>query len=213
MKKRNLKRLIAYLMAAVIIASVVFGSISVSAANTYEENKQTVYSFLTKNMGFSVAAACGTMANIEKESRFSPTALNSSSGAYGICQWLGVRKTRLQNYCSQNGYDYTSMDGQLNYLRYEVETYFPNTRKQMLSYSDTADDAYDAGFFWCKYFEIPGSDSYAITRGNLAKGTFWQQYGASVSGLKQWVVDGESNMCWLENGRVDTSKHGLVLGE
>lgn len=43
------------------------------------------------------------MGNMFQESGCHPTALNSSSGAYGICQWLGGRKTGLENLAKEKG--------------------------------------------------------------------------------------------------------------
>ena len=64
------------------------------------------------------------LANIKAESSFRPTAYNSNGGSYGICQWTGGRKTRLQNYCEDNGLDYTTLYGQLCFLEYELRNYY-----------------------------------------------------------------------------------------
>lgn len=65
-------------------------------------------------MKLSPAAACGVLANIKCESGFKPTTHNTSDpygGSYGICQWLAGRRTNLQNYCAEKGYDYTTLEG------------------------------------------------------------------------------------------------------
>lgn len=41
--------------------------------------------------------AAGIMGNMQQESGFSPTAENKKSGAYGIIQWLGSRRTALED--------------------------------------------------------------------------------------------------------------------
>ena len=91
------------------------------AAGSFEElvesgkysNEELTFLYLTREAGLNAAAACGVMANIKAESSFRPTAYNSNGGSYGICQWTGGRKTRLQNYCEDNGLDYTTIYGQL----------------------------------------------------------------------------------------------------
>lgn len=64
------------------------------------------------------------LANIESESSFNPTiSVIDTNGkiSYGICQWNASRFDDLRNYCNSNGYDYTSIDGQLKFLKYELE--------------------------------------------------------------------------------------------
>ncbi len=54
----------------------------------------TAYSFL-KEKGFDDREASAIIGNLKQESQLNPKALNESSGAYGIAQWLGARKERL----------------------------------------------------------------------------------------------------------------------
>ena len=128
-------------------------------------------------MGLNSAAACGILSNIYYESSFRPTALNSSGGSYGICQWTGSRKTRLQNYCKNNGYDYTTLTGQLYYLKYELENHYTATLRYMRGVSNSASGAYDAGYYWCYHFEVPANRaSVSVKRGNRARDTYWSKY-------------------------------------
>lgn len=86
--------------------------------NTVQER---VYNFL-RAQGFSAAAACGVMGNIEQESGFNATIQEYGSGVgYGLCQWSYARRTNLINWCQRNGQDYTTVEGQLNYLMYELK--------------------------------------------------------------------------------------------
>ena len=80
-------------------------------------NEELTFLYLTREAGLNTAAACGLLANIKAESSFRPTAYNPNGGSYGICQWTGGRKTRLQNYCEDNGLDYTTLHGQLQFTR------------------------------------------------------------------------------------------------
>ena len=142
-----------------------------------KSNEEKIYLFLTQEVGFNSAAACGVLSNIYSESGFRPTALNSSGGSYGICQWTGSRKTRLQNYCNEHGYDYTTLEGQLYFLKYELEQHYTSTQKYLKGVENTADGAYDAGYYWCYYFEVPANRaSVSVKRGNTARNTYWSKY-------------------------------------
>ena len=142
-------------------------------------NEEIVYRFLTKVMGYNTAAACGVMANIRYESGYRPTAGGDKGTSYGIVQWHAGRKTRLIDWCGSNGYDYTSLEGQLYYLQYELKTRYPAVHKRLLAVSNTEQGAYDAGYDFCYNFEAPSNRaSRSVTRGNFARDTLWARYKA-----------------------------------
>ena len=85
------------------------------------ENQRMVYNALIE-AGATKAGACGAMGNIMQESRFNPNALNPSSGAYGIVQWTNTRRDKLRLWCSVNNYPYNSIEGQLGFFLYEIQT-------------------------------------------------------------------------------------------
>lgn len=137
-------------------------------------NEQLIFIFLTTEMHLNAAAACGILSNIYSESNFIPTV--SYQGSYGICQWLGSRKTKMQRFCSEHGYDYNSLTGQLYYLKEEMNDY-PKVYTYMQNVANTASGAYDAGYYWCYYYEIPASRSSAsVKRGNRARDVYWPKY-------------------------------------
>lgn len=140
-------------------------------------NEKTIYLYLVHVMELSPAAACGILANINAESGFRPEAYNSSGGSYGICQWTGGRYTNLQNWCAENGYDYATMEGQLRFLEYELKNRYTSVYRFMQGVANTADGAYDAGYHWCYYYEIPANRAArSVQRGNTAKDTYWAIY-------------------------------------
>lgn len=151
-------------------------TVTVRTASSTSENKATVYRFLRK-AGFSNAAVCGIMANIQCESNFNPgdKVLDTNNlYSYGICQWNGSRFTRLKQ-CRPT--DYYTLNGQLNYLVYELERYYPRVYNYLRSVPNTAQGAYQAGHYWCYYFEIPANRAtVSVYRGNIAKNTYWPQY-------------------------------------
>lgn len=165
----------------VICAAVPVIPRAASSTVTGTSNETAVFEFLTGEAGLSNAAACGIMANIQKESFFKPH-LENSTGHYGICQWGGVRKTRLISWCNSNGYSYSSLTGQLHFLEYELINYYSKVYDKITSAPNSAEGAYQAGYDWCYYYEIPGSKATSsVTRGNLAKESYWPIYGNADS--------------------------------
>ncbi|KOS61418.1 peptidoglycan DD-metalloendopeptidase family protein [Lysinibacillus agricola] len=75
-----------------------------------------------KNKGLNDKAIAGLMGNIQQESGFNSSAVNKSSGASGIFQWLGGRKTGLQDYAKSVGKSWTDMQVQLDYAWKELQS-------------------------------------------------------------------------------------------
>ena len=147
------------------------------AYKTGKSNEETVFNFCRQAMGLNVAASCGVLANIQAESGFNPSALGDGGTSFGICQWHASRYTSLRNWCSQNGKDYKTIDGQLRYLQHELETGYKSVLQYIQGVPNTAAGAYQAGYRWCLRFEVP-ADTAATSdrRGNIAKDTFWPKY-------------------------------------
>ncbi len=156
-------------------------------------NEQIIYNFLKQELGYNTAAACGVLANIEKESNFENDKMEkgytwAGGAGYGICQWTNSprtsstgRRTNLVNWCNDNGYDYKSLNGQLQFLKHELTNdsrYKRLVHNELLSVSNDAQGAYDAGYNWCYDFERPAGykTGVSVTRGNVAKNTYWPKY-------------------------------------
>jgi hypothetical protein len=82
-------------------------------------NAEKIWNFFSEK-GFSSSAIAGIMGNLQQESGLDPTAVNPTSGAFGVGQWLGGRKTNLQNYAKRTGGDMNSLETQLNFLWEEL---------------------------------------------------------------------------------------------
>ncbi|MBQ8506892.1 MAG: hypothetical protein IJ466_05640 [Clostridia bacterium] len=140
-------------------------------------NEELCYAYAVKVMGYNKAAAAGLLANIKAESGFRVNANGDSGRSYGICQWFSARKTRLLDWCESKGYDPATLYGQLEFLHYELETYYPKVDRYMKAVPDTAEGAYDAAYYFCYNFEAPANKaSHSVTRGNSAQGTFYPKY-------------------------------------
>ena len=147
------------------------------------DNETRIYEFLTKTMKLNTAAACGILGNLHVETggSFSPTTLNpNDSGgtqSYGICQWNSGagRYDKLKSWCASNGYDYKSLDGQLRFMQYELESTPYYKLSSLRAVPNTKDGAYEACRLFEVYYEGCSSASYS-RRENLAMNTYWPKY-------------------------------------
>ena len=176
MKKALIKVL---LIAMTLVTLITVIPLSANAAN---DNKSQIFSYLTKEVGLNSAAACGIMANIEKESNFKPTTIIRDSNGLpsgGLCMWNGSRFSRLKKYCSNNGLNYLSVKGQLSYLAYELKlSQYKHIFNYLKNVPNNSSGAYDAAYYWCYYFEIPANRSTrSVQRANTAVRSYWPTYG------------------------------------
>ena len=147
-------------------------------------NEYQCFAFFVSTMGLNNAAACGILANIEKESSFNPKSNYLEKDgyySYGICQWhkgrYDIGDNGLVSWCKRNDLDYTSLIGQLSYLRHELENGYIDVLNKLSSVTNDSQGAYDAGYYWCYHFEVPANyPSVSVTRGNLAKTKYWPKY-------------------------------------
>ena len=150
----------------------------VTAANiSPEEGEEEVFLFLVNELGLNRAAACGVLANIHYESNFNPHAIGDGGTSYGICQWHAGRYYALVNFCKSEELAYGSIEGQLQYLKKELETSFPSILKYLRKVPNTELGAYDAAYYWCYNFECPAMVlNKSSLRGNASKNSYWPRY-------------------------------------
>ena len=147
------------------------------ASNSFssESTEYVIYKFLVGEMGLNRAAAMGVLANIKYESVYSPTIGGDGGTSYGLCQWHLGRKTNLINWCKQNDLDYTTVEGQLRFLQYELATRYPAVLSYLKKVDNTAEGAYDAAYYFCFNYEAPAArTSQSKARGNYAKNTLFK---------------------------------------
>lgn len=130
-------------------------SYSVSTNNS--GNKKKAMDFFI-NKGLPVHQAAGIVGNLMGESSLNHTAVNKSSGAYGIAQWLGSRKTALFNKYGKN----PTFDQQLDFLWDELQT----TEKRAFNSLKSAKTLEAATDSFMRTFERPSDKEMAesITR-------------------------------------------------
>ncbi len=125
-----------------------------------------IFDILTQNYGYNEAAACGILANIRFESNFEP---DVGDYYYGLCQWGGSRQEDLYSYCADNSLDASSIEGQLSFMEYELRNYYTGVRDYLLNVENSANGAWNAGDYFCRYYEGAAS---AEGRGDLAASYF-----------------------------------------
>lgn len=148
----------------------------VSSSTDLQGVPQIMFEFLY-NKGLSVSKVIGFLANIQAECSFKTNAVNSNSGASGICQWLGVRKTNMIKYCGSDWKN--NLTGQLEFMWYELQSSEQKTMTALLAVvGDSKYCAEQASEIICREFERPGNIESAVAfRKNLAD-ELWDQLGA-----------------------------------
>ena len=186
------------------------------------ENTNEIYDYLRNVLGLNHAAACGVLANIQCESNFSSSAVGDGGTSYGLCQWHLGRFSALINWCNANGYEYHSIQGQLSYLTTELQGGYASVYQYLLNVPDTAQGAYDAAYYWCKYFEIPANLEYnSQMRADLAMNLYYpktlgtreeekekEDITLSDDQMEQVLVAAPKNISKL--GRLNISKEETV---
>ena len=173
------------------------------AVSAQDTNKQTVYQYLTQTMGLNKAAACGVMANIEAESNFYPGLeeyTERTDKGYGLCQWTFTRRTNMEQYMIDHGYttaeekNFSSIQGQLEFMYYELQTsswYKTKVLDVLRAQPNTAQGAYQAGYTWCYYYEVPQGYNSGVSadRGQRAIDNYWTNSAYGEGGELPAQVD------------------------
>lgn len=195
------------ILSAVISAAIIFAVLTVTS--TAASNVQTIYDFLITKMGLNSAAACGVLANIEYESDFNNHLWGDNGTSYGICQWHNERLTNMKNYCAKNGLDWTSLEGQLYFLKYELTYYKGDTGyilDKLQDITNNSTGAYNAGYRWCYYFERPANVDYqADRRGSAAMNSYWPVYGNKPASNSVSLGDVD------KNGKINSSDALMIV--
>ena len=150
----------------------------VTAANiSAEEGEEKIFLYLMNELGLNRAAACGVLANIHYESGFNPHAVGDGGTSYGICQWHAGRYLSLVSFCDSAKLQYGSVEGQLKYLKQDLENGYRHVYDYLKKIPDTEIGAFDAAYYWCYYYERPAMILRQSTlRGNAAKNSYWPRY-------------------------------------
>ena len=93
--KRITTSLLCIVFSLTLSLSTLFANHNTIYANA-ASNEETIFSFVTNEMGMNSAAGCAVLANVYAESSFRPDLWGDGGTSYGICQWHNSRFTRLR---------------------------------------------------------------------------------------------------------------------
>nr|DAN11158.1 MAG TPA: Morphogenesis protein 1 hydrolase [Herelleviridae sp.] len=113
------------------------GDDGVSASDVGGKGSKKIWNFF-KEKGLSNNQIGAIIGNLQQESNLDPNATNPSSGAYGIAQWLGGRKTNLQNFAKSKGKKASDMDVQLDFLWKEMQSDYEKNSLKNAGWSKNA---------------------------------------------------------------------------
>lgn len=145
----------------------------------YPASGNSMFEFLVSEFSIPPAAAAGIMSNLWTESQWNPNALGDNGTSYGLCQWHNERWDNLRQFCDCNGYDWESTEGQLRFLKYEIESdaSFTAMLSNMRSCSNDPSGAYQAAYDFCITFERPSeAEQKAAQRGQNAENIFFPMF-------------------------------------
>ena len=77
----------------------------------------------------------------------------------------------MKSWCKKNNKDYTSIQGQLDFMHWELKNNDPyGTYKHLTKCKNNSKGAYDAGWYFCYWYERPANkDERSKLRGQEAQ--------------------------------------------
>ena len=154
---------------------VIDGGAQAVNINLLSNNNAKIIGQFLLSKGMNISQVVGFLANIQAESSYSPAAVNSRSGASGICQWLGSRKTAMIKACGAEWK--TNLSGQLNFIWTELNSTEKNTwnllQSRITSISQSA--AEDAAELITRYYERPGNYDSSVPPRRAIAASIWKQ--------------------------------------
>lgn len=125
------------------------------------------------NKGLTREQSAGIVGNLMVESSMNTKALNPYSGAYGIAQWLGSRKTALFNKYGNS----PTLDQQLDFIWHELNSSHSRGLR-MLKQSNNPSDAAANAF---GFYEFSAGPQAAVRAMNAAgKNTKWKNPDGTI---------------------------------
>lgn len=76
---------------------------NITSSKSMEKNAKSIFNFLVGTAKATPEAACGILGVWQFESQLNPSAINASSGATGVAQWLGARLVTLRTMAEKEG--------------------------------------------------------------------------------------------------------------
>ncbi|XWX33353.1 hypothetical protein KQUDLBSD_CDS0081 [Staphylococcus phage PG-2021_40] len=121
------------------------------------------------------------MGNLQQESNLDPNAVNGDSGAFGIAQWLGSRKTGLDSFAKSKGKKSNDLDVQLDYLWKEMSSGYDSDMLKQAGWGKNASLEKNANAFAYGFERMGKDEAMMSTRISNAK-SFKSEFGGSGRG-------------------------------
>ena len=189
MKFRALRRGACLLLAALLLCGLFpLSASALSIPEFFERPEQRTLSpeerqanivqitaFLRVEMDLPDSAVAAILANMDRESGFDPRAVDETGNFFGLCQWSRKRWVDCFNFCRENELDRFSVEGQLAFLRFELNgEYEWIYLYYLLNAEDSEDGAQEAQFEFCASFEAPlDVDWEQVYRSKLVAEVYW----------------------------------------
>jgi TP901 family phage tail tape measure protein len=179
-----------------------------TSSNSYASggsNEAQIWNFF-KSKGFSDSIVAGIMGNLQLESGLNTNALNKSSGAFGLAQWLGGRKTGLNNFARQRGTSASDLDTQLAWLWQELNGSEKRTLNWILNNQNAS--ASTAAAQWDKLFER--SEGTSVAGRQRYANNFYNKYAGSGGSYVTSSSDNASKDAAEAAQNIDQAKSDLL---
>lgn len=187
-------------------------SIDVDNVGT-EENAKVIYAFFTTELDATPQGAAGPMGCMDFESvGFDPGIENSSSGAFGLAQWLGSRKEALRIFAAEKGKTMSNLGVQLEFLKKELDDPYYKKAKAALQLTDV----HEAQHQWLLWFEGLSQDSsqWHSEERNARADKWYAKFGSSnpiTSAVMENAAKGQLESLAAECASVSTGDGGDIL--
>lgn len=158
-----------------------------------EENARAVYDFFRSELNATPQGATGPMGCLDFESGgFNPAIENPSSGAYGLAQWLGGRKTNLAQFAAEKGKEMSNLGVQLEFLKQELQDPYYAKAKAALQ----STDVHEAQHEWLLWFEglSQNPEQWFSAERNARADKWYAKFGASdpvTSNVLETAAEGQ----------------------
>ncbi len=191
-----------------VVTSSMQGTYSVDATQLQPPVVREIFEFFI-NKGLSAAQAVGFLANIQQESTFNTAAVNSS-GAVGLCQWMGTRKTNMIAACGTNWS--SNLTGQLEFLWSELNGDESST---LISLREiTGNDlvaAKQSAEIVLRKFERPGNYDVEVPRRNNFAESIWNQLIVTQTSTGTFISAGTSTNITTRSGAIIVSGSSIIV--
>ena len=146
------------------------------------------------DLGLSIYVICGILGNFWYESHVNPGQGEiGGGGGFGLGQWTGGRRTSLENYLREHGYELSDGIGQLNYLLVEEDVWlnkfgnFPTMDEYLHSSSTDIDFLVEA---WMRNWENPRESTANLQERIQFAHRYYEyiQAHAQDSTIKDWII-------------------------